>query len=248
MKNAISILVGFLLGGCAIPAEVIEGPGEGITYPNQGVSPLPWVHVIPSERALAFQSVDFNVISNQIHYDMGFIPHRKILRNVRLVLVDYTILPHENAEKSVIPAAPDVTPAPAGASASAGTTASAGTPAPTKNKGIAGNKNKGTIANKNKGTMVNDSKVTTVNDNKVTTVNKMSNSRPQRYFMTISFYEFDNRPPCPALFEVTASIRKATIPPQEAMRLIARDIVEEFHALSKVSLPVPQKKIILNLD
>lgn len=174
-----------------MPAEIIEGPGEGIAYPQQGTSPRPAIHVVPSERALAFQSVDFNAIYNQIHYDLSFWPHRVALKNIRLLVVDYTTLPYENS----------------------------------------GNKT-----------------VQTTLTPQTTVADRKPNSRQPRYFMTMSFYEGNNRPPCPAAFEATAYIRKNKIPPQEAMRLMARDLLEEFHSLTKVSIPVPLKKMVLSLD
>lgn len=74
------------------------------------------------------------------------------------------------------------------------------------------------------------------------------NDRPHRYFMVASFYKLNNRPPCPADFQVTASLRIDKAGIQEAMRLMSREIIEEVQALSDDELLTPGRKITVNLD
>ncbi len=78
----------------------IEDPNPGIDYPYQDTAPLPWVSVIPSERAIGFKVVNFDGLAHQIRYDMNFSAYREKYKNVTRVLVDYAILPKENFEKS----------------------------------------------------------------------------------------------------------------------------------------------------
>ena len=102
MKKAISIFSCFLLGGCMTYMHAEEGPALGTRYPHQDTAPIPWVSVIPSERAIAFKQVDFDGIAHQLRYDMNYNPHRNKFKNVGRVLVDYAIIPNENFEKSDI--------------------------------------------------------------------------------------------------------------------------------------------------
>lgn len=82
---------------------MISGPAPGIEYRNQNTAPWPWVSVVPSERALALKTVDFESISRQLHYDLAFYPHQIAFRGVRVVLLDYTILPQETKENKYRP-------------------------------------------------------------------------------------------------------------------------------------------------
>lgn len=172
MRKALGIITGLLLTSCAASKEtIVRGPSPGIEYRNQSTAPWPWISVVPSARALAVKDVDFDVISRQLHFDMSFDPHSNAFKNVRLVVIDYTVLPA------------------------------------TKNP-----------------------------------------NRPDRYFMTASFYKIGRKPPCPADFEVTTSIRKDKAGKEEAMRYMARDIIEEIYTLSDEDLLTPGRKITVNLD
>lgn len=191
MKKAIGVVTGLLLGGCSpnIPSYVITEPSPGLTYTYQGESPLPWVHVVPSERALAMKNVDFSTIARQIHFDISLPAHLKVLKNVKLVLVDYTILPDETIQKSI------------------------------EQKG-------------SQGVIYPDS----------------AHGRAPRYYLNMSFYECNKSPPSAPFFEATVHMRKDKIPPQEALRLMARGTIEEIHALSEIALPLPKKKIVVELN
>lgn len=96
MKKAVGIITCLLLTSCTgAEKKIIRGPTAGIEYHNQDTAPWPWVSVVPSERALALKEVDFEIISRQIHFDMSFEPHREAFKDVRVILLDYTILPHQ---------------------------------------------------------------------------------------------------------------------------------------------------------
>lgn len=172
MKKTLGIITCFLLVGCVgTEKKVVKGFTEGIEYHNQTTSPWPWVSVVPSKRALALKRVDFEVISKQLHFDMSFEPHRKAFEDVRVVVLDYTIIPSD-----------------------------------------------------------------------------IQKNRHRRYFMVASFYKIGKNPPCPPDFQVTASLRTDKAGMQEAMRYLARDIIEEIHTLSDEGLLTPGKKITVNLD
>lgn len=177
VKNRVGLLACFLLAACGcadMKKKVFPGPVAGLEYRNQNTSPWPWVSVVPSERALAMlKTVDFEVISQQMHFDMAFEPHIEAFRDIRLVLLDYTILPEEISKDML---------------------------------------------------------------------------RPQRYFMTASFYKVGRRPPDSPDFEYTTSLRTDKAAPQEAMLYMARDIIEEIHALYYNCLLSPGRKIVINLD
>jgi hypothetical protein len=100
VRNSLGILTCLLLAACADPQKkVFSGPDAGLEYRNQNTAPWPWVSVVPSERSLAFQEVDFNLISQQLHFDMAFEEHQRAFRDVRVVVLDYTFLP-ENASQN----------------------------------------------------------------------------------------------------------------------------------------------------
>lgn len=174
MKNRLGLLACFLLVACGDDQKfVLSGPSAGIEYRNQMTAPLPWVAVVPSERALALRSVDFEAVSQQMHFDMAFEPQMCTFIDVRVVLLDYTILPEEVTKDNV---------------------------------------------------------------------------RPQRYFMTASFYKLCRRPPDAPDFEVTTSLRTDKAMPHEAMLYMARDIVTEIRTLYDSCLLTPGRTIVVNLD
>lgn len=102
MKKVISVIVCSLLAGCGIHKEVIQGPSPGIEYHNQDLAPLPWVSVVPSHRALILKNVDFENLAREVRYEMSFDPYSAPFKDVRLVILDYTVLPEllEGSEKS----------------------------------------------------------------------------------------------------------------------------------------------------
>jgi len=182
VKKALGIITCFLLAGCDTPKKtVVKGYSAGIEYHNQSTSPWPWVSVVPSARALNLKEVNFESIEKHLHFDMSFEPHHKSFDDVRIVLLDYTILPEDIPGKKQRFSKPDI-------------------------------------------------------------------YRPKRYFMVASFYKIGRKPPCPPDFEVTASLQIDRAAPQEAMRFMARNIIEEINTLSDDNLLVPGKTITVNLD
>ena len=77
---------------------------------------------------------------------------------------------------------------------------------------------------------------------------KRSLERPGRYFMTASFYKAGNRPPCPPDIEISSTLRVNRAAREEAMLYMARDIIDEIHALYQARELTPGKKIMVNLD
>jgi len=97
VKKAIGIAACLLLEGCRSEVSLVDvGPDISTKWPRQDTAPVPWVRVVPSKRTLALKDVNFTTIAEQIRYDINYAPHKKKFERVRLVLVDYTILPHEN--------------------------------------------------------------------------------------------------------------------------------------------------------
>ncbi|MBP9692312.1 MAG: hypothetical protein KBD90_03160 [Alphaproteobacteria bacterium] len=98
MKKSIgiSIAIGMTLIGCTKKEDSIriDPPGGNEFY--RDIAPLPLVHMVPSERAAAFKGVDFSDISHRLRFDLAFKPYEKKFKKIRLLLVDYTILPHKN--------------------------------------------------------------------------------------------------------------------------------------------------------
>jgi hypothetical protein len=70
----------------------------------------------------------------------------------------------------------------------------------------------------------------------------------QRYFMTASFYRLKNRPPAGPDFQITTSLDSQKAGVNEAMRYMAKDIMEEIRALSEDCLLTPGRTIVVNLD
>jgi hypothetical protein len=97
---SISIAIGVSLVGCTKKEDLarIDAPGGKEFY--RDIAPLPLVHMVPSERAIAFKSVNFSNISQRLRYDMVFGAYEKKFKKIRLLLIDYTILPHENPEET----------------------------------------------------------------------------------------------------------------------------------------------------
>ena len=66
-------------------------------------------------------------------------------------------------------------------------------------------------------------------------------NKPERYIMKMTFYNCDKRPPELPYFEETIFMEKKKAPPQEAMRLMAHTIIEDF----RVSC---LRKLVVSLD
>lgn len=187
MKRIIGLAVGCLLSGCSTGSEnrqestfMLQNPGLQERNFRQDTAPLPWVHVLPSERAANFLDADFDYLARRIRHAMTVNLQRFI--GVTLVLVDYAIL-------------------------------EAG---PTK-KVIMNKKYKGQ------------------------TYCKKYITKPERYFMRLSFYGNNQVPPAPPLFVGAAVLSVRHAAPFEAMHFLVDDIIDE-----RLKLPVCQ--IEVNLD
>lgn len=104
VNHRLGLLACCLLTACtSTEKRVFSGPTPGIEYHNQNTAPWPWVSAVPSERALALKEVDFDDVSRQLHFDMALIPYQYAFQDVRIVLLDYTILPEEVSKDNVRP-------------------------------------------------------------------------------------------------------------------------------------------------
>jgi hypothetical protein len=117
MKKSMGIIVCCLLSGCS-PLFFLEDPTRSIKYkdkplstpskddlsPYQDTAPLPWVSVLPSERAIQMKEVDFHNIALQLRHDMRFPPFNHKFNNVQMVLLDYGIeeVPTAGLENSAV--------------------------------------------------------------------------------------------------------------------------------------------------
>jgi hypothetical protein len=97
VKRIIGLSLGCLLGGCETAPDngqqsmlMLQNPMVQEKIFRQDTAPLPWVHVLPSERAAHFLDADFDYIARRIRHAMTINPAR--FRDVQLVLVDYAIL------------------------------------------------------------------------------------------------------------------------------------------------------------
>lgn len=81
---------------------MVEGPNPGVNWPKQIAAPYPWVCIIPSKQALKMKEVNFNNVSDRIRYNMSFEPFKEKYKYVRLVLVDYSIVPASTSSKNKI--------------------------------------------------------------------------------------------------------------------------------------------------
>ncbi len=57
---------------------------------------------------------------------------------------------------------------------------------------------------------------------------------PERYTMTMRFYECDQYPPARPLFEETIYMPTSKAPPLEALRLMAVMLIEDYHASTSI--------------
>jgi len=186
VKRIIGLAVGCLLGGCDgqdgryQSTLTIQNPMLQARNVRQDTAPLPWVHVLPSERAAHFLDADFDYLARRIRHAMTINLER--FKGVCLVLVDYAILDAK----------------------------------PTKTK---------PMTKKYKGQ----------------TYCKEYITKPERYFMRISFYGNNQAPPAPPLFVGAAVLSVRHAAPFEAMHFLLDDII-----LERLKLPLTQ--IEVNLD
>ncbi len=187
MKKIIGLAIGCLLGGCATgpdnrqnSALMIQNPMLQERVVRQDTAPLPWVHVLPSERAAYFLDADFDYIARHIRHSMTINLER--FRGVCLVLVDYAILEPKSLHTKL-------------------------------------------MKQNYKGQKYCKEYVT----------------KPERYFMRISFYTNNQRPPAPPLFVGAAVLSVRHAAPFEAMHFLVDDIIKE-----RLSLPFTQVEV--NLD
>lgn len=94
MNKVLTSLLCVCLGGCSVyKARFIEGPSPGANWTKQFDAPLPWVCIIPSEKTTSMQNIDFQKFTKAVRFNMSFKPYEEKFKNVRLVLVDFRILP-----------------------------------------------------------------------------------------------------------------------------------------------------------
>lgn len=218
VKKSFGVFVYLLLAGCTgTQMTVQEGPTEGTKYPLQDTAPMPWVRVVPSDRALDMKEVDFNVVAHQIRNDLNYDPHHKLFENVKLVLVDYTILPHEDHTKKISQREEYISPS-------------------------KGSDHESKASSKKKGPSEEALEEIKMERNGATYSPK-NESRPQRYMLSISFYESDTFPPGECFREETIFMEAKKAPPQEAIRTMIHNLIEDIHAA-----PPSLKKIVVSLD
>src|SRR3989338_2965784 len=101
VKQFFSTFMCLCLTGCSsFPlARKAIGPSPGVDCSHQDAAPLPWVSVIPSKRAIEMKETDFERYARDFRYLISIAPYNKKFGNVRLVLMDYTILPAESSQK-----------------------------------------------------------------------------------------------------------------------------------------------------
>jgi len=107
VKKAIGLVIGCILGGCETPHTVnrplLETSQEHRmhVYSHQDTAPLPWVSVVPSERAIEYQEVNFGHIARHLRRMMAIDSEK--FKCINLVLIDYTVLeptpPHKELTK-----------------------------------------------------------------------------------------------------------------------------------------------------
>ncbi len=299
VKKSTGSLLCFLLVGCGTSVSVEEGPNPGTKYPFQISAPMPWVRIVPSERSFDMKEVDFNVIDHQLRFDMNYDPHRRFFKNVRLVLVDYTILPHEETKPEAlgpkeippgtIPAAAPPPPSPVMAPAAVpGPPPPAGappapTPPPTEGPGAPpaptspptegpgtppastpapsipgpapavppGAPTVGTSppeATPQSGppaaAQVNQKDPPIIVDGRANPTRY--ENRPKRYVLHVRFYECDKLPPTEPWREETIFMNIKKAPPQEALRVMLHNLIEDIHASHESNLSL--KKLTVSLD
>ena len=95
--------MGCILGGCETPQTVNRSLLETTQehHSHQDTAPLPWVSVVPSQRATEYQEVNFGHIARHLRRMMAIDSER--FQSINLVLIDYTVLeptpPHKELTK-----------------------------------------------------------------------------------------------------------------------------------------------------
>ncbi len=173
MKRIIGLTLMCLLGGCATQ-EIKNTP---LKPSLRDTAPMPWVQVIPSERAIEFKEIEFDYIARHVRQNMA--NDREVFNNITLVLIDYTILPAESPKKSQMP----------------------------KN-------NKGQL------------------------YCKKFIEKPERYFLRLSFYANNTRPPAPPVFTNAETLNIQAAPLSEALCYMVNEATREYICSSSRNVQV----------
>lgn len=103
-RRIIACFLVSLLSACTMmkekPMMKRPTPNTVVASLTSDSAPLAWVQILPSQRAVAFKSVDFNYVSKLIRFWM--LPFGEKFGKVTLVLVDYTILPRKKSKSRPI--------------------------------------------------------------------------------------------------------------------------------------------------
>lgn len=100
------LTVSCLLVACDQPfrSVKISDPPQWIPSPfHQDTAPMPWVRVLPTERATAYDGDDFPHYARMIRENMIISKVKDHYKNTRLVLVDYGVLPATKPSKCMMP-------------------------------------------------------------------------------------------------------------------------------------------------
>jgi hypothetical protein len=187
VKRIMGLALWCFVSGCETAPDngqqsmlVVQSPKVQEKIFRQDTAPLPWVHVLPSERAAHFLDADFDYLARRIRHAMTINPAK--FSDVRLVLVDYAIL-----EPKLLTTKP--------------------------------------MKKKYKGQKYCKEYI----------------SKPERYFMRLSFYRQNQQPPAPPLFVGAAVLSVRHAAPFEAMHFLVDDIIDEH-------LKLPYNQVEVNLD
>lgn len=94
MKKLGSLFLGIFLIGCETPhSNDLNIPKDMAGFHDVGRTPWPWVKVIPSERALAYQGFTFPDVRRHLLYALSDSYTLGKFKKVRLALIDYSLLP-----------------------------------------------------------------------------------------------------------------------------------------------------------
>jgi hypothetical protein len=171
-----------LLASCDQPfrAVKISDPPAWIPSPfHQDAAPMPWVRVLPTERAIAYNGDKFLHYARIIRENISISKVQDYYKNTRLVLVDYGMLPATKPTKCMTPTY-------------------------------------------QKGRLFCENFI----------------PKPERYFLTLSFYGCDQRPNAQPFFMGTAYLPTNHAPVHEAIRFMIMTIVEEYERTSLTKIEV----------
>jgi hypothetical protein len=146
---------------------------------HQDGAPMPWVRVLPTERAIAYKGEEFPHYARMVRENITTSKVQKKYINTRLVLVDYGVLPATKPSKCMEP---------------------------------------------------------TYQTGNIFCENFIP--KPERYFVTLSFYGYDQRPKVQPFFMGTAYLPTSHAASHEALRFLLMTIVEEYEKtnLSKIEV------------